>query len=244
MRLSTLGVGGGAKQHLREYTTNGTFIFPTGVYAVRAFLQAAGGSGSTNEASASAAGGNGGDALVDFLIKGEPGDELDLVIGAGGAARTGSVSALVGLGGGDTYITLPNNTKIRVSGGAANSAANASVAQPSSLLTRLPNYIPGGRGSTTSSNGESILGANPGGVGAQYSGAMYGGGGGASFFGPGLNGGASTGPVPCEVWDAETSGYGGGGGGFCSNSLTVNQTSGAGGNGAIWFLWEGADYGT
>jgi hypothetical protein len=241
MRLSTLNIGGGGgTKRIRQYTADGTFVFPTGVSLVRAFLQAGGGSGATNESVNSAGGGNGGDALVDFPIIGDPGDTLAIVVGAGGAAVGGSINAAVGIAGGDTTITLPNGLIISVTGG----KGAPPTEQASVDLTRLPNYIPGGTGANTGINpdGQDILGAGSGGIGLVVSGSLGGLGGGGAFFGDGLNGGANT--TPAEVWDPDVNGYGGGGGGFYINSLLVTHYSGAGGDGAVWLVWEGAEYGT
>lgn len=231
----------------REYTADGTFIVPTGTTRLLLFLQAAGGGGSVNGSSATnhANGGNGGDAIVGMPVVAFPGDELTIEIGAGGLGGTGvsNTSFALGQSGGDTTVILPSGTVLAAKGGNGGRASSLAIENLPQATPAGAWYVPGAMGGLGNDPGDDVY--SGGGVGgAQSGGTRFAGGGGASFFGDGLDAGHDEAATTPEVWNASVHGYGGGGGGYGEYILETSDAAGAGAAGVVWVAWKGNDYGT
>lgn len=221
------------------FTSSQTWTVPAGVYAVDAFKVGGGGSGFFGASSWSYVGGGGGGGYTKTTsgIAVTPGQQVAVVVGAGGAAVNvnsqsygkpggassfGSYSAAGGNGAGDSGApTAYQATKggNGGSGGGSNFAAGGSNGSNGNI-SNWDYAAATGQGTTTKEFGTGTLYAGGGGGGNYLAGAPAGGAGG------GGNGGESYGNG-----NPGTPNTGGGGGG-CAFS-----TSGAGGSGVVVVRW-------
>lgn len=227
----------------REYTADGSFIVPEGVYVVFLFLQSGGGGGGVSGANLvdQAVGGNGGDAVVGLPVLVSPGDTLVVDVGAGGFGATGATGTGGAWGGtgGNTTVTLPSGRFIRAYRGVRGRPGSSTHLDQGTPV--LSWYIPGGTGGVGNDDGDDVACGGRGGVKAGVT--KFAGGGGASFFGEGLNAGHDETATTPEVWSASLHGYGGGGGSYGEYYIEADDAAGAGADGIAWIAWEGPDYG-
>ena len=203
-----------------EFTTPGTYSWtaPEGVTSVSVVAVGGGGSGGYT-----GTGGGGGGLGWKNNIPVVPGQSYTVVVGAGGAARSGGVGN--GNAGGNSYFI--STSTVRGGGGGAGQYGAGSA----------PDYqIAGGVGGTYTGDG----GGNGGSGGTMFGtawGAPYlpsGAGGAGGYSGNGGNGGAGTDFYASTTGNAGEAGAtdsGAGGGGASSKNYSGYTTGGAGGGG-------------
>jgi len=210
-----------------EFTENGTFIVPETVteITVQAWGGGGAGGGSTDAGWFRVRGGagGGGGAYADSILTVEPGQELQIVVGAGGAG----VSGANGNAGSPSFVgpdINPDNAFVRAAGGSGG-AGNTAGGSPA-----------GGAGGTVEDSiGQNRIAGGDGGDGATSwfwntesgaggDGANGGGSGGAALTSGTLNG--NPGDVP-----------GGGGGGGRTQGDNGSQAGGDGAAGKVLITW-------
>jgi hypothetical protein len=217
--------GVGAATHNEEFTGSGTFIVPETVteITVQAWGGGGAGGGSTNAGLNSARGGagGGGGAYASSTLTVEPGQELQVVVGAGGTG----VSGANGNAGSPSFVgpnTNPDDALVRAAAGSGGTG-NTGGGSP-----------PGGAGGTTAASiGDTKIAGDDGGPGNTGK-TISSGAGGASANGGGSGGAAVTsgtsngnpGNVP-----------GGGGGGARTHEDGGNRAGGAGAAGKVVITW-------
>ena len=216
----------GATQN-EEFTESGTFVVPAGVteITVQAWGSGGAGGGSTDAGWYLARGGagGGGGAYASSTLTVEPGQELQVVVGAGGTGVTGDD----GNPGSPSFVGLdtnPGNALVRAAGGSGGTG-NTGFDSP-----------PGGAGGAVEDSiGQNRIAGGDGGDGATgfifdtSSGAggdgAYGGGSGGAALSSGTANG-NPGDVP-----------GGGGGGARTEWINGSQAGGAGAAGKVVITW-------
>ncbi len=190
-----------------DFTFPGTFEFtvPPGVKSVSAVVVGGGGGGSS--ASSPSAGGGGGGALCyanGFAVT--PGNVVDVVVGAAGAADTA---------GGSSRFAL----SVIAGGGRGGSGT---VGGPGGFGAGFVGtcFSGGAGGSFVGGPGEYMFGSGGGGAGG--------------YLGPGGNGGEASGDS-CGIPATDGAGGGGGGGGAASDPTNCGGSAGGGGGGVGLF---------
>ena len=225
--MTPLATVGAATQN-EEFTESGTFVVPETVtqITVQAWGGGAAGGGSTNAGFFRARGGagGGGGAYADSILTVEPGQELQLVVGAGGTG----VSGADGNAGSPSFVgpdSNPDNAFVRAatgSGGTGNTAGGSPA---------------GGAGGTVEDSiGQNRISGGDGGDGATgwiWSTLRSGAG------GDGANGGGSGGAALTSGTSNGNPGDmpGGGGGGARTSQDEGAQAGGAGAAGKIIISW-------
>ena len=225
--MTPLATVGAATQN-EEFTESGTFVVPETVtqITVQAWGGGAAGGGSTNAGFFRARGGagGGGGAYADSILTVEPGQELQVVVGAGGTG----VSGADGNAGSPSFVgpdSNPDNAFVRAatgSGGTGNTAGGSPA---------------GGAGGTVEDSiGQNRISGGDGGDGATgwiWSTLRSGAG------GDGANGGGSGGAALSSGTSNGNPGDmpGGGGGGARTSQDEGAQAGGAGAAGKIIISW-------
>ena len=225
--MTPLATVGAATQN-EEFTESGTFVVPETVtqITVQAWGGGAAGGGSTNAGFFRARGGagGGGGAYADSILTVEPGQELQVVVGAGGTG----VSGADGNAGSPSFVgpdSNPDNAFVRAatgSGGTGNTAGGSPA---------------GGAGGTVEDSiGQNRISGGDGGDGATgwiWSTLRSGAG------GDGANGGGSGGAALTSGTSNGNPGDmpGGGGGGARTSQDEGAQAGGAGAAGKIIISW-------
>jgi len=94
-----------------RFTSSQNWVVPAGVHRIR--LIVVGGGGGGGGGSASYAGGGGGAGAISYAeAQVDPGDVLQIQIGAGGSPGTGGASPTAGGNGGKTQVLDPNGNMI------------------------------------------------------------------------------------------------------------------------------------
>jgi hypothetical protein len=216
-----------AATQTEEFTESGTFIVPETVTEITVQIWGGGGAGggSTNAGFFRARGGagGGGGAYADSILTVEPGQELRVVIGSGGAG----VSGANGNAGGPSFVgpdTNPDNAFVRAAGGSGGMGNTAGGSPPG-----------GAGGMAEDSIGQNRISGDDGGDGATgfYIGTSSGAG------GDGANGGGSGGAALTSFTSDGNPGNipGGGGGGARTSQDGGAQAGGAGAAGKIIIGW-------
>ncbi|UCD22112.1 MAG: hypothetical protein JSW22_00275, partial [Chloroflexota bacterium] len=214
----------GASIQTEEFTESGTFVVPETVTEITVEVWGGGGAGggSTNTRRGARGGaGGGGGAYASSTLTVESGQELQVVVGAGGTGVSGDD----GNAGNPSFVgpdTDPDNALVRAAAGSGGTG-NTAGGNP-----------PGGAGGTTEASiGDIRLAGADGengdtGIGIQSGtggdGANEGGSGGAAVTSGTSNG--NPGNVP-----------GGGGGGARTEQTDGNRTGGAGATGKVVITW-------
>lgn len=214
-----------ANHGVQEFTANGTFVVPEGIYKI--FVTACGGGGGGGGADSSdddygGCGGNGGTCILREPFAVTPGQQIVITIGNGGAAGANSSSPTVGSNGGATVIgnlvTLPG-------GSAGTSYRYANKAEKN-----IGAGVGGNGGYHTSSTNSAEAEDGVDGVrgkGGSSGGNRCGGGGGGSY---GVGGNGATASLA-----ATSPGFGGGGGGGAAETAATKAS--AGGKGYCLIEW-------
>lgn len=222
-------------QGQQTITTSGNYTVPPGVVLLDVFMVGGGSSGvamSYNNGQATGCtGGNGGYTKIVTGIAVTPGQQIPVVVGAGGLPLAGTWSGSISSGSGG--ITSFGNFSVN---GGIGGSATSSTTNPGSGGSGGGSR--GANGGFDGSNGGSYIGTGGSGQGTttrafgNSSGTLYSGGGaGASVNGTSYTGGAGGGANSGLSASVNT---GGGGGGGNSNSTT---DAGAGGSGIIIVRW-------
>jgi hypothetical protein len=217
----------GAATYNEEFSESDTFVVPAGVtkITVEAWGSGGAGGGSTNAGWFSARGGagGGGGAYASSTLTVEPGQELQVVIGAGGTG----VSGTSGNAGSPSFVgpnTDPDNALVRAAGGSGGTGNTAGGSPPG-----------GTGGAVEDSIGQNRIAGGNGGNGA--TGFLFGtssGAGGDSAYGGGSGGAAlSSGTANGNPGDVP----GGGGGGARTAWNQGARAGGAGAAGKVMITW-------
>lgn len=212
------------KYEIFETAGSHQYTVPEGVFKIY-IAACGGGAGGTGAAgdryssltSVNGAGGGGGAAVLNYEILVNPGDILNITVGAGGAGGVTSDNPTAGANGGDTII----GNYITLKGGNAGAVVDTGPAY--TFTGGKAGGTGGGDGGGPNSSGkDGILGK-----GGQYDGSSYGGGGGGSIG----NGGHVNGYHSYTPTYAAPSKGGGGCGGWrgSSNYNVDNGQNGASG---------------
>lgn len=212
------------KYEIFETAGSHQYTVPEGVFKIY-IAACGGGAGGTGAAgdryssltSVNGAGGGGGAAILNYEILVNPGDILNITVGAGGAGGVTSDNPTAGANGGDTII----GNYITLKGGNAGAVVDTGPAY--TFTGGKAGGTGGGDGGGPNSSGkDGILGK-----GGQYDGSSYGGGGGGSIG----NGGHVDGYHSYTPTYAAPSKGGGGCGGWrgSSNYNVDNGQNGASG---------------
>lgn len=210
----------------QAYTTAGSYFFtvPAGVTSICALVIGGGGCGAaniSNGASASGAGGGGGLSWLNNIPV-TPGEQLTIVVGAGGLTSAN----YRGQAGEASYIQR-NSTNLVYAGGGGGGVGNDGNFRP------VIEWIGGAGGSGGTSVDPSYGGGNGGNGGKGGNNSWRAGGGGAGGY-TGA-GGAGSNVAGSFVAGSNGSGGGGGGGGGSDSSGV------AGGGGGVGMYGQGAD---
>lgn len=203
-----------------EYTTSGTysFVVPNGVYSVSAVAVGAGGSASGYFG----AGGGGGALAYKNNISVTPGQTLTVVVGAPGAAKTGTNAQ--GVAGGASSLAWSGGTMTAGGGGAPSGSAQAG-----SSTGGAPSGTYDGGGSGGGCPGAYTTNAASIGASTQYAGA--GGGGAGGYSGNGGNGAGAASSSAAMTFATAGAGGGGGGGGSRAADTAAGSWPDANGGG-------------
>lgn len=207
-----------------------TFVVPDGVTQVELLVVGGGGGGA--QAGSGGGGGSGGEVLYWPSVPVTPGASINVIVGTGGAGRTGTTGSGT-IGGASSFNTTYS---ARAGGGGAGGAG----ARPTGGA-----FGGGGQGSTTPGVGSTGTAAFKGGDGANYNidvtSAACGGGGGAGGAGGnavatatttyGGNGGIGVDYSSIFGTDVGDAGWFGGGGGGGVQYTTADARAGLGGRG-------------
>ena len=241
------------------FTQSGIFTVPAGVTSVDMFIVGGGGGGTgANASSASAFSGGGGGAggytITPRGIQVSPGQQLNVTIGGGGAAGTGSnsggtggsssVGSWVAAGGrGSNWHAPSGRGGLRYggaggSGGAGGWVWNGAADGGNADITTDASYKATGQGRTTRAfeeSGGTLYAGGGGGGGARYNGE-------GNWAGNGGAGGGGT--TPHNVVDASgvsgsanTGGGGSGGSAYYDGRFYKGNNGGAGGSGIVIIRW-------
>jgi hypothetical protein len=226
LAMTPLATVGAATQN-EEFTENGTFIVPETVteITVQAWGGGGAGGGSTNARFPKARGGagGGGGAYASSTLTVEPGQELQVIVGAGGTG----VSGANGNAGSPSFVgpdINPDNAFVRAaggSGGAGNTAGGSPAGGAGGTAEDSigQNRIAGGDGEDGATGHYRQTRSGAGGDGANSGGS-----GGAALTSGTSNG--NPGDVP-----------GGGGGGARTKWTDGSQTGGDGAAGKVLVTW-------
>lgn len=209
------------------FTTSGSYAVPAGYSMIDVFCVGGGSGGSagkTGSNSSCGGGGGGGYTATIWNIAVSPGQVLDAVIGAGGAAKTPNRLAQVGNAGGASYISRAGTTLISANGG-------TNLTHNKSASGRHYCGLDGGSGG---GNGGYFYDGNDG----EYVKYVAKSGGSDGREGDGVDsltyGGYGQGTIT-RAWGSSDgtlyAGGGGGGGGWYGNTLITRGAGGAGGGG-------------
>ncbi|MFT4107750.1 MAG: hypothetical protein QM657_18510 [Lacrimispora sp.] len=244
----------------QAFASSGTFTVPAGVRSVDIFCVGAGAGGGYGETipswagnNASRWGGNGGAGGFTKTTKGisvNPGDILNITVGAGGNT---SYSQFSGLPGGATSVTKSSTTLISANGGQSTGGGSGGGTGSTFYLDRndqpqtqnakvggqdgASTSTSAGQGFTTRAFGEptgTLYGAGGGGGGIWYGNPnVFLGGASGGAVGGGAGGTSGSGGT---AGSNGTNGTGAGGGGGAGSSI-AGRPGGSGGSGVVIFRW-------
>jgi hypothetical protein len=220
--------GGEVGADTQGFPTPGTFNWtvPDGVYQIT--VEAWGGGGAGGGANAwldckgsGGAGGGGGAYAINSTVSVTPGQNLTVVVGAGGIGFSGNN----GTAGGDSFVGNDTNPVLVLAAGGSGGEANKGGGQP----------LGGDGGQAAASVGDTCLDGEDGGDG-DSGGLVYSGDGGDGAYGGGSGGPGFDGALRANGNPGDAPG-GGGGGGRTSQSWGLPYAGGAGGDGRVVITW-------
>ena len=206
-----------------SYSSPGTYNWtcPANIYNVSIVMVGAGGSGGTKSSSTNSFGGGGGGGGLGYVnsVSVTPGNIYPIVVGAGGAVRSGF--GLSGFAGGSTTITI-NGVVYAATGGSGGLSGD--------VLNSDPGNPSGGAGGAYNSNCTTGGVGGIGGTGVISLTGRSGGGGGAGGYSG--NGGAGGYYESATVFYSAENGIGGAGGG---GGYAANNSIGGNGGGVVLY---------
>jgi len=214
--------GGEVMAATQSFTTSDNWTVPDGVYQIT--VEAWGGGGAGGGANAwldckgsGGAGGGGGAYAINSTVSVTPGQNLTVVVGAGGIGVSGNN----GTAGGDSFVGNDTNPVLVLAAGGSGGTANTGGGQP-----------PGGDGGQAAASvGDTCLDGEDGEDG-DSGGLVYSGDGGDGAYGGGSGGPGFDGAQRKNGNPGDAPG-GGGGGGRTSQSWGLPYAGGAGGDGRV-----------
>jgi len=147
-----------------------TWQVPVNVKWIKAVIVGGGGGGGGGSSAYCGGGGGGGGSIITQIFV-NPGEILNISVGAGGSGGTGGTSPTNGLNGGNSQISLSDGTTLTVLGGGGGGAATSSaggvagggVGSGTIVINRALFYS-----LNSSGNGGGGSSSNPGGGGWPY----------------------------------------------------------------------------
>lgn len=238
----------------QDFTSNATWVVPTGVTRIFALVVGGGGGGgggagfNGSSGISGGAGGGGGVLPVFSSIAVTPGETLTMNVGSGGAGGPGAGLNTAGSGGSngvESSIYRSGTLLLQCAGGIGGAGSpSGGGAGGGGDGSYFPSGMRVGGGSGGSPQVSGAVGTASfygSGGGAGWGGASAGGGGGGGGAGFGNGGAGGSGQVGTSGLPGSAGGTGAGGGGGSGGSSVgaVGGTGGAGGGGLVRIIWIG-----